>query len=219
MDGAHDMGGVQGFGPVRLEQNEPVFHAQWEHRMLAMTLAMGKPGEWNIDKSRFARENRSPADYLSKSYYEIWLAGLETLLIQAGLATAEEIESGEAKLPGRKVAVLRAAEVAEMLRRGSPSARTVAQQARFSVGDRVRTKVMAPVTHTRLPRYVRGRVGVIALLHGMHVFPDSNAMGNGEAPQWLYTVDFDGCALWGDDGDPETSVSVDAWESYLELAP
>jgi nitrile hydratase subunit beta len=217
MDGAHDMGGVQGFGPVRPQQNEPVFHAEWERRMMAMTIAMGKPGQWNIDMSRFARENRSPADYLSKSYYEIWLAGLETLLIDAGLATAEEIESGEAKLPARQVPVLAAADVAAMLRRGGPSARTVAQPARFSIGDRVRAKVMSPVTHTRLPRYVRGRVGIIGLLHGAHVFPDSNALGNGEAPQWLYTVAFCGRELWGDDGDPALTVSVDAWESYLEF--
>jgi nitrile hydratase subunit beta len=216
MDGAHDMGGVQGFGPVHPEPNEPVFHAEWERRMLAVTLAMAKPGQWNIDMARSARENRSPLDYLSKTYYEIWLAGLEVLLAERGLVAAEEIETAKVKLPAKHVPVLGAAEVDATLRRGGPSARTIAAPARFAVGDRVRTKVMSPMTHTRLPRYVRGRVGIIELLHGAHVFPDSNALGKGEAPQWLYTVAFDGRTLWGEDSDPAVTVSVDAWESYLE---
>jgi nitrile hydratase beta subunit len=218
MDGAHDMGGMQGFGPVQPEPNEPLFHAEWERRMMALTLAMARPGQWNIDMSRFARENRSPTDYLNRSYYEVWLAGLERLLAERGLAAQEEIDSGEVMLPRRDVPVLKAAEVDAMLRRGGPTSRKVAQPARFAVGDRVRARVMAPVTHTRLPRYVRGHVGTIELLHGAHVFPDSNAMGRGEAPQWLYTVAFDGRELWGADGDPDTVVSVDAWDSYLEPA-
>lgn len=216
MDGAHDMGGTQGFGPVRPEPNEPVFHAEWERRMMALTLAMAKPGQWNIDMARFARENRSPPDYLNRSYYEVWLAGLERLMADRGLVAPEEIATGEVKLPRRDVPVLKAGEVEAMLRRGGPSLRATSQPARFAVGDRVRAKVMAPVTHTRLPRYVRGHVGTVELLHGTHVFPDSNAMGHGEAPQWLYTVAFDGRELWGDDGDPAVAISVDAWESYLE---
>lgn len=218
MDGAHDMGGLQGFGPVQPEPNEPVFHANWERRMLAITLAMARPGQWNIDMSRFARENRSPTDYLNRSYYEIWLAGLERLMAERGLVAPEEIDSGAVTLPRKDVPVLKAAEVEAMLRRGGPTARASTQPARFAIGDRVRTKVMAPVTHTRLPRYVRGHVGTIELLHGAHVFPDSNAKGEGEAPQWLYTVAFDGRELWGDDGDPGVTISVDAWDSYLEPA-
>jgi nitrile hydratase subunit beta len=216
MDGAHDMGGTQGFGPVQPEPNEPIFHGEWERRMMALTLAMGKPGRWNIDMSRFARENRSPRDYLNKTYYEIWLAGLEQLMAERGLVSAEEIETGRVQLPRKDVAVLKAGEVDAMLRRGGPSVRETSEPARFAVGDRVRTKVMAPVSHTRLPRYVRGHVGTIELLHGAHVFPDSNAMGKGEAPQWLYTVTFNGRELWGDDGDPSVTISVDAWDSYLE---
>ncbi|MET0444813.1 MAG: nitrile hydratase subunit beta [Pseudorhodoplanes sp.] len=218
MDGAHDMGGMQGFGPVQPEPNEPLFHAEWERRMMALTLAMARPGQWNIDMSRFARENRSPPDYLNRSYYEIWLAGLERLLAERGLVAPEEIDSGTVTLPRKDVPVLKAAEVDAMLRRGGPTARAITQPARFAVGDRVRARVMAPVTHTRLPRYVRGHVGAIELLHGTHVFPDSNARGEGEAPQWLYTVRFDGRELWGDDGDPDVTISVDAWDSYLEPA-
>ncbi len=218
MDGAHDMGGVQGFGPVEPEQNEPVFHGEWERRMLGITLAMARPGQWNIDMSRYARENRSPRDYRNRSYYEVWLGGLETLMAERGLVSREELDSGQALLPRKNVPVLKPDEVDAMLRRGGPTERAIDTPARFKVGDRVRAKVMAPATHTRLPRYVRGHAGTVELLHGAHVFPDSNAMGKGEAPQWLYTVRFDGRELWGTDGDPDVTVSVDAWDSYLEPA-
>ncbi|QDM18007.1 nitrile hydratase subunit beta [Tardiphaga sp. vice278] len=216
MDGAHDMGGLAGFGAVQLEPNEPVFHAEWERRVLAMTLAMARPGQWNIDASRFARENRPAEDYLSKSYYQIWLAGIERLMAERGLVAPEEIEAGEPLLPRKDVPVLKADEVPAMLRKGGPTVRPTQAPARFAVGDRVRARMMHPPTHTRLPNYVRGHVGVIELLHGAHVFPDSHAMGQGEQPQWLYTVAFDGRELWGEDGDPTSLISVDAWESYLE---
>jgi nitrile hydratase beta subunit len=216
MDGAHDMGGVAGFGAVQLEPNEPVFHAEWERRVLAMTLAMARPGQWNIDASRFARENRPAEDYLSKSYYQIWLAGIERLMAERGLVAPEEIEAGEPLLPRKDVPVLKVDEVPAMLRKGGPTVRPTQAPARFAVGDRVRARMMHPPTHTRLPNYVRGHVGVIELLHGAHVFPDSHAMGQGEQPQSLYTVAFDGRELWGEDGDPTSLISVDAWESYLE---
>ncbi len=218
MDGAHDMGGAAGFGTVQPEADEPVFHAAWERRIFAMTLAMARPGQWNIDASRYARENRPAEEYLSKSYFQIWLAGIERLLAERGLASPEEIEAGEVLLPRRDVPVLKADEVAAMLRKGGPSARPTDLPARFAIGYRVRAKVMHPPTHTRLPRYVRGHVGVIELLHGTHVFPDTNAMGQGEQPQWLYTVAFEGRELWGDDGDATATISVDAWDSYLEPA-
>ena len=218
MDGAHDMGGAPGFGPVQPEPNEPVFHGEWERRVFAMTLAMARPGRWNIDMSRYARENRPAEDYLSKSYFQIWLAGIETLLSERGLASAEEIETGEVHLPRKDVPVLKADEVAAMLRKGGPSVRPTDTPARFAVGDRVRARVMHPPTHTRLPQYVRGHVGVIELLHGAHVFPDTNAIGQGEQPQWLYTVRFDARELWGDEGDVTAAISVDAWDSYLEPA-
>jgi len=219
MNGAQDMGGVHGFGPVRPEPNEPWFHAPWERRAFAITLAMGASGEWNLDMSRHARENRSPADYLSKSYYEIWLAGLEKLLAERGLVTPEEIAAGRALVPPKPIKrKLAAADVPAVLARGAPTERPAERPARFAVGDRVRAKQMNPTTHTRLPRYVRGHVGTIVMEHGCHVFPDSHAHGKGEAPQWLYTVRFAGTELWGADADPTLSVTVDAWESYLEPA-
>jgi nitrile hydratase beta subunit len=216
MDGAHDMGGVPGFGPVKPEVDEPVFHARWEGRIFAMTLAMGKPGKWNIDMSRFAREDLPREVYLSSSYFQVWLLGLERLLKDRDLVAPDEIETGQIRLPHKNVPVLKVDEVAGALRRGGPSKRESTQPARFAIGDRVRMKMINPPTHTRLPHYVRGHVGVIELLHGTHVFPDSNAMGKGEDPQWLYTVRFDGRELWGEEGDSSVMVSVDAWDSYLE---
>jgi nitrile hydratase beta subunit len=217
MDGAHDMGGAKGFGPVVPEPNEPVFHGDWERRAFALTVAMARPGGWNIDMSRFARENRPPEDYLSKSYFQIWLAGLETLMIERGLVTREEIEAGKVLSPPKPgVKPIAPIEVTPAIRRGGPTEREPKAPAMFAVGETVRMKDIHPVTHTRLPQYVRGHLGTIELNHGCHVFPDTNALGKGEDPQWLYTVRFDGPELWGKDADPTLSVSVDAWESYLE---
>jgi hypothetical protein len=200
VNGAHDMGGAHGFGPVVAEPDEPVFHAGWEGRVFALTLALGAGGKWNIDASRFAREDRPPADYLDKTYYELWLAGIERLLADRGY-------------PER---VLAAADVEATLGRGGPAEREAPRAARFAVGDRVRTRNTHPHGHTRLPRYARGRVGTIELVHGTHVFPDSNARFAGEDPQWLYSVRFTARELWG--ADTPDSVSIDAFEPYLEPA-
>lgn len=219
MDGAHDMGGVPWSGPVRPEPNEPVFHAEWERRAFALTLAMATPGGWNIDMSRFARENRPPGDYLGKTYYEIWLAGIERLMQERKLVEADEIAAGKVLHAPRAVdKILRRDDVAAVLGRGGPTERAARGPAVFAAGDRVRAKDIHPATHTRLPRYVRGHVGRIELVHGCHVFPDSNAKGAGEDPQWLYTVTFAGSELWADAPDPSSSISVDAWEPYLERA-
>jgi nitrile hydratase len=219
MNGAQDMGGVHGFGPVEPEPNEPVFHAEWEKRAFALTLAMGMPGGWNIDMSRFARESLPPGEYLAKSYYQIWLAGLEKLMAQRRLVSPEEIAAGHAIGPPTPVTrTLSAGDVAQVLYRGGPTERKTNTTPRFSAGDRVRAKNMHPHTHTRLPRYVRGHVGVIEKVRGCHVFPDTNSLGQGENPQWLYTVLFDGRELWGPDSDPTVKVSVDAWEPYLDPA-
>ncbi|MGB0092600.1 MAG: nitrile hydratase subunit beta [Solirubrobacteraceae bacterium] len=220
MNGAQDMGGVHGFGAVLAEPDEPVFHAEWERRVLALTLAMGATGEWNLDASRFARESRPPSEYLSKSYYEIWLAGLERLLAERGLVAPDEIAAGRSLKPAKPVRrTLAAGDVAGAVSRGSPTNRDAPQPARFEVGDRVRAKNLHPVTHTRLPRYARGHVGTIARVHGCHIFPDTHAHGHGANPQWLYTVSFDGRELWGAEADPTVAVSVDAFEPYLDPAP
>ena len=217
MNGAHDMGGMHGFGPVVGETNEPVFHAEWEKRVFALTLAISISARWNIDLVRLVREHRHPAEYLSMSYYQIWFAALEAMSKERALVTEDEIVAGHAfekgKLPLR---VLSPDGALKMLRRGGPTERDSSKKARFSPGDRVRARNINPLTHTRLPRYVRGRVGTIARVMGYHVYPDSNAIGAGENPQWLYSVQFAGAELWGQDTDPSISVYVDAWEPYLE---
>jgi nitrile hydratase subunit beta len=219
MDGAHDMGGVKWSGPVAPEPNEPVFHAEWERRAFAITLAMGMPGGWNIDMSRFAREDRPPQEYLGMSYYQIWLAGLQRLMLERNLIASDEIAAGKPLHPTKPVAKkLTPDGVAAMLHRGGTTERDAGSPAFFAAGDRVRAKMIHPTTHTRLPRYVRGHAGTIERVLGCHVFPDSNATGSGENPQWLYTVTFDGRELWGKDSDPNLKVSVDAWEPYLERA-
>jgi len=217
VNGGQDLGGVQGFGPVEPEPNEPVFHADWEKRAFALTLAMAMPGEWNIDMSRFARENRPPVEYLSMSYYQIWFAALETMVKERDLVADDEIVVGHAlNAPKPVKRVLTPDDVLKVLHRGGPTERDTNTQAAFKMGDKVRAKNINPPTHTRLPRYVRGRAGTIERVIGFHVFPDSNAQGAGENTQWLYTVRFDGPELWGEGTDPNVKVSVDAWESYLE---
>lgn len=219
MNGAQDLGGMQAFGPICPEEETLPFHADWERRVLAITLAMGAVGKWNIDMSRAARESLPPARYLSSSYYEIWFEGLKKLVLNTGLATGEEIEAGESRTAAVPVPrVLMANEVTAALLRGNPVDRTVAARARFSVGDAVRTRQMNPSSHTRLPRYCRGRQGRVVAVHGAHVYPDANAIGLGEQPQWLYTVRFDAAELWGADT-TATSVCVDCWEPYLDEPP
>jgi nitrile hydratase len=218
MNGPQDLGGQMGFGPVAPEKDEPIFHAPWERRALALTLAMGATREWNIDKSRHARESLPPAQYLSSSYYEIWIAGLRKLILGCGLVTQDELASGKMSARAKKVAgKLLAKDVAAALAKGGPTNRPD-KAARYKVGDKVRTRNIHPVTHTRLPRYLRGHVGEIALLHGTHVFPDTNAHGKGEDPQPLYTVRFRARDIWGEARHPRDEISADLWEPYLEPA-
>jgi nitrile hydratase subunit beta len=217
MNGAHDMGGMMGFGPVIAEKDEPVFHAPWERRAFALTLAMGGPGGWNSNQARAARESLHPAEYLAKTYYEIWIAGLEKLMEERGLVALDEIAAGKALHPAKSVpSVLTADRVAVALAQGRPSDRPASAPQRFGVGELVRARNIHPCGHTRLPRYVRGHVGTVMQVHGAHVLPDFNATGCGENPQWLYTVRFSARELWGVAADPMGTVSVDAWEDYLE---
>ncbi|MEP4766461.1 MAG: nitrile hydratase subunit beta [Roseibium sp.] len=219
MNGAQDLGGQMGFGPIELEDNEPNFHAKWEERAFALTLAMGATGSWNIDTSRHARESLPPADYLSSSYYKIWTMGLEKLCLDKGLITESELSSGKALEPAKPVKqVLKAENVSAVLAKGGPADRPEEQPARFKVGDKIRTKRMHPECHTRLPRYARDTVGVIDAIHGVHVFPDTSAHGKGENPTWLYSVAFKGTDVWGPDSDPSVSLRIDLWEPYLDLA-
>ena len=217
MNGAQDMGGRMGFGPVVPELNEPLFHAPWERKALALTLAAGACGAWNIDLSRHARETIPPPQYLTKSYYDIWVTALEKLLAAAGMVSAEERAQGRALTPPAAVRRRLAPQgVAALLTVPVPYARLAPQAARFAAGGSVRMRVMHPQTHTRLPLYARGKAGVIEAVRGCFVFPDSNAHGGGEDPQWCYTVRFAARELWGAEADPDVCVSIDAWEPYID---
>jgi nitrile hydratase beta subunit len=218
MNSVQDMGGMQGFGPVLQEPNEPLFHADWERRAFALALATGATGAWNLDMARATRESLPPALYLSSSYYRIWFEAMEKLLVSKGLVSTDEIRDGKAKAPpAPNVRTLMKDRVTAALAKGSPSEREASAPARFKAGDMVRTKQMNPATHTRLPRYCRGKSGTIVSVRGTHVFADANATGQGEQPQWLYTVEFKATELWGPDT-TASAVCVDCWESYLEQA-
>jgi len=219
MDGVHDLGGMDNFGPVRPAADEPLFHAPWEGRVLALTLAAGALRRWNLDQMRFQREQLPPALYLSSSYYEIWTRSLETALVAAGLVTPDELATGRPEgSPGEAAAVPWSA-LGPVLRRGGPTDREPAAPARFGPGDAVRTRDVHPRGHTRLPRYARGVAGVVERVHGPHVYPDRHAATFGppfdQRPEWLYTVCFAATDLW-DDAEPGGRVSIDAWEPYLE---
>lgn len=223
MSGYHsqaDLGGQPGHGAVQPEPEHLRFHARWEQRALAVTLAMGATGAWNIDQSRSARETLP--DYPRLSYYQVWLAALERLLAERGLLSADELAAGRPLQPAPTLPRrLAAAEVAATLARGAPTSRPAeaARPApRFAVGDWVRTRAEVPAHHQRIPGYARGRVGRISHLHGLHVFAESNAQGLGEQPEPLYTVVFEARNLWGDAAAAGHQVSIDAWDSTLTPA-
>ena len=219
MNGVHDMGGMHGFGPVQPEADEPVFHAPWEARVLALRRAVGAWRRWNIDAGRHSIETLPPADYLRMSYYEKWLASCIKLMLGAGLVTPQELASGK-RDPAVPVATppLTADKVLPAIAAGGPTLRATSALPRFQAGIAVHAKDINPIGHTRLPRYVRGRRGTIECHHGAHVFPDSNARFEGENPQFLYTVRFAARELWGDAANPADAVYLDLWEDYLEPA-
>jgi len=219
MNSVHDMGGMDGMGPIVEEKNEPVFHQEWEGRIFALNLAMGAWRKWNIDASRHARELIPAAEYLRMSYYEKWLAGLIELIVKSELVTRDEIESATpAGGSVKAVPALTAEQAMARVRKGIPAKRNVDVPARFEVGQRVRTRNLHPVRHTRLPRYARGRFGTIHRDHGVFVFPDSNAHFLGENPQHVYSVRFSARELWGEQAAAKDCVYVDMWDDYLEPA-
>ncbi|MGZ3378504.1 MAG: nitrile hydratase subunit beta [Phenylobacterium sp.] len=214
MNGVHDMGGMENLGPVTPEPEGAPFHEPWEARVHALSVA--SPTRSNIDAGRHQREKIPGPEYLAMSYYEKWFRGLTELLVAHGHATWEEIVRGKAEAGFSKATpVLAAAEVAPRFQRRGSYVREGAAPA-FAEGDTVRARDLNPHGHTRLPRYVRGRSGVVVALHGSHVFPDSHAHGKGEDPRPLYTVRFAAQDLWGETANPRDSVCLDLWEPYLE---
>lgn len=223
MSRVHDMGGRFGDGPVLPEAADaPVFDQAWHARALAVTLACGALGKWNIDVSRHARERLSPKDYTRFSYYEKWIAGLADLLVETGVLTqADLMGQGSEGVHALAEKALRAEAVAGVLAKGGPANRDSKIAARFEPGAKVRTRHpngndLVSGGHTRLPEYAAGAIGEVLLQHGAHVFPDSNAHGLGEAPEPLYAVVFKASELWAHPEHPEDEVVLDLWQSYLE---
>ena len=210
----HDMGGMHGFGPVEAEPNEPLFHAAWEARVRALQRAMGATGVWTIDGFRAAQELLPPLTYLSSSYYERWFRALERQVVRHGLVGEDEIAAGRMLRPGIRLNRRLTLDDAKANRSGRYD-RPASGPARFKVGDSVRARNINPTTHTRLPRYARGKLGAVEAVRGCHVYPDTSAVGAGDNPQWLYTVVFAARELWGDEADPAVKVSIEAFEPYL----
>jgi nitrile hydratase subunit beta len=218
MNGVHDLGGMHGFGQVVREPNEPVFHSDWEKRAFAMTLtAMGRR-ICNVDEFRRAIERMPPADYLAATYYEKWLYALESLLIEKGVATREEITSGHAaaSLPATPTGSPDGGRVESFDSSAVKLRFDKSYKPGFKVGDRVIARNLNPEHHTRLPRYARGKRGVIRYDQGVFVFPDTHAHGRGGKPQHVYTVAFEAKELWGPDRNERAPVYLDCWEDYLE---
>jgi nitrile hydratase beta subunit len=217
MNGVHDMGGQQGMGPVRYEKDEPVFHANWEGRIYALNRAMRAWRKWSLDTDRHALETMPPLDYLRMSYYERWVKRLEEQLVSYGFVTRGELQSGKSA-PGsvRATPVFTLATASRWLNRGIASSREPAVRPLFKVGQRVRARNINPTGHTRLPRYARGRAGVVMRDHGVYLFPDTNAHFQGEKRQHVYSVRFTARELWGDRASERDSVYIDMWDDYLE---
>lgn len=218
MNGIHDMGGMDGFGKVVAEPNEPPFHERWEGRVLAMQRAMGYAGAWHIDHSRYAQETLPAQVYLSVSYYQRWQLAMEKNLLARGYVTADELAAGHALHGAKPLAAKLTLDVVKAGLARNSFYRQQRAPARFKPGDRVRTRNINPATHTRLPRYARDKLGLVERVHGCHAYPDSVACDRGDDPQWLYTVVFDGPEIWGSDCDPTLRVSIEAFEPYLDPA-
>jgi nitrile hydratase len=219
MNGVHDMGGMHGFGPVIREEHEPLYHAAWEARIQAIMRFAIANDAFNLDAFRLGIERIDPAHYLRSTYYERWLVTVESNLVQNGVLTAEELDAWTEQLRREPETGPQASNAAPAWRMPIFQIASPPDSApRFAVGDAVIARSTHPAHHTRIPRYARGKRGVINLVHGPEIFPDTNAHGRGADPQVVYNVRFDARELWGDSAEPRQTVSIDLWESYLEPA-
>jgi len=217
VNGVHDMGGMHGMGPIAPEANEPVFHEPWEGRVFAMTIAARTVSRGNLDHFRHQIEQLPPGDYLRLSYYERWLMRLSNDLLTNGVVTHDELQAGAAAPGAAKTTPVLTAQAAHTLGAGRRSARRqIPVPPQFTVGQHVRARNVHPVGHTRLPRYARGKQGVVVRDHGVFVFPDTNAAFLGEQPQHVYSVRFAARELWGESVSPRDAVYLDLWDDYLE---
>ncbi|MFC5262200.1 nitrile hydratase subunit beta [Kribbella qitaiheensis] len=217
MDGIHDMGGTHGWGTVAIQPDEPVFEEQWHARTFALGLAsMGASGT-NLDAFRHALERLHPVEYLADGYYGRWLAAAELLLVDSGVLAPGAVEARARRLGGEDVVEPVDVEVRKpSYERGGPgSLRQIDDEPGFEVGQQVRARDLRKSGHTRMPAYVRGRIGVVDARRPAAVLPDSTAHFTGEDAQHVYTVRFESTDLWGSDAEVST-VYIDLFESYLE---
>jgi nitrile hydratase subunit beta len=220
VDGIHDMGGTHGWGTVAIDPAEPVFEEDWHARTFALGLAsMGASGT-NLDAFRHALERLHPLVYLGDGYYGRWLAAAETLLVDSGVLAPGAVEARARKLRGEDIDEPADVEVRKPSyeRGGAGSLRQIEDQPVFSAGQRVRARDLHKPGHTRMPAYVRGRIGVVDAIRPAAVLPDSTAHFTGEDAQHVYTVRFESTELWGSDAEPST-LYIDLFETYLEVAP
>ena len=209
MDGVHDLGGIDGFGPVQREDYEPVFHEEWERRVFRVNIAVGDAGLKNGGRFRHSIERMEPDHYLSSSYYEHWLTGLATLLVEAGIVSADELD----RRAGGRFPLARPD-------RGNPAAGgSPRTQPRFAVGEQVRVRQWHPLGHTRAPRYVQGKRGEVVRQDGAFSLPDVEAHSDQQQIEPTYSVRFTARELWGEGGAEGEAIYVDVWESYLEADP
>jgi nitrile hydratase subunit beta len=202
VDGIHDLGGLHGFGPVGVAPDEPVFHERWEGRMFATVAVAMQQRITQLDEFRHAIERMDPAHYLTSPYYEHWLSALATLLVEKGIIAREEVPDVPLGRPA-----------ASPHDPPEPSAP-------FALGDRVRVRDVHARGHTRCPRYVRGRCGVVVRVDHEAAVPDQAAHARPARMETTYSVRFEPRELWGDDAEPSAAfICVDLWRSYLEPAP
>ena len=220
MNSIHDIGGMDNIGPVPIETDEPVFHADWESKVYAMTLATMGAGIFVTDEVRFMTETIPPQDYLSFSYYEKWLYSLEQMLLYKNVITQQELESGAVSAP-ELAADIEAASL-ERMQYGMKNRMPVFVDSdlppRFKAGDAIIARNLNPLHHTRLPRYLRGRRGVVELDHGIFLLPDTNAHGGPDSPQHVYSVRFSARELWGEEAPARDSLYIDLFDDYMDPA-
>ncbi|SFH42609.1 nitrile hydratase [Priestia megaterium] len=221
MNGIHDVGGMDGLGKIIRVENEPIFHKEWERTAFGIMAGTVGQGLLNLDEFRHGIELMDPVDYLVSGYYAHWVATVEWNLVKKGVLDAQEVEkraevflnSPNTPIPTRENPEL-VAHLQQLITTGGSTKRELSTPAKFQIGDKVKTKNLNPLGHTRLPRYARGRYGIVHALNGAHVFPDTHAHGKGEKPEYLYTIRFEAQELWGEK--KSEMVNIDLWESYLE---
>ena len=221
MHGIHDLGGMHGFGAIPIVEGDYVFKNDWQRRSFGLAQALAGPTPFCADMHRYKIEQIAPIDYLRMDYFEKWAIATSELLKDAGLANASELRTGKKEFdvdlarhrPTGPDSLVQAMKQGVQLKFPAET-----RSPGFTVGEKIRVRTDAPAGHTRVPRYVRGRVGEIVADHGVFQFADTVARGQGPSPQHCYAVAFAAAALWGDDAEsPSDLLFLDLAEAYLDL--